>query len=71
MTSTLPVATLQRALNARGAKLVPDGLYGPKTAAAWAKLAASKALPGAITRKGPQTAEVVTHTYDVLRNVIP
>lgn len=66
LTSTLPVARLQKALIARGAKLVPDGLYGPKTAAAWAKMAASKGLPPTITRKGPKLADVVTHTFDAL-----
>lgn len=66
LTSTLPVARLQQALNARGAKLVPDGLYGPKTAAAWAKAAASKALPTTITRAGPKLANVSTTAFDVL-----
>lgn len=66
MTSTLPVMRLQQALNARGAKLVPDGLYGPKTAAAWSKMATSKGLPGLIKRKAPTLADVATHTYDAL-----
>lgn len=66
LTSTLPVQRLQQALNARGAKLVPDGLYGPKTAAAWAKMATSKGLPGMITRKAPTLADVATHTFDAL-----
>lgn len=64
--STLSVARLQQALNARGAKLKPDGLFGPKTAAAWSKLASSKGLPSLISRKSPKTAEVVTHTFDAL-----
>jgi hypothetical protein len=66
MRSTLPVLKLQQVLNSRGAKLVPDGLFGPKTATAWAKLAAAKALPPAISRVAPKLAQVVTHTYDAL-----
>ena len=66
LTSTIPVARVQSVLNARGAKLKPDGLYGPKTAAAWANIAASKGLPYTIKRKGPKTAEVVTQTLDAL-----
>jgi peptidoglycan hydrolase-like protein with peptidoglycan-binding domain len=64
--STLPVLKLQQVLNSRGAKLVPDGLFGPKTAAAWSKLAAAKALPPSISRVAPKLAQVVTHTYDAL-----
>lgn len=64
--STVPVLRLQQALNARGANLVPDGLYGPKTAAAWMTMASSKALPPSIARVGPKVAKVVTHTFDAL-----
>lgn len=66
LTSTLPVSRLQQALNKRGANLVPDGLFGPKTAAAWANAAASKALPSTITRAGPKLANVSTTAFDVL-----
>lgn len=66
LTSTLPVRRLQEALNKRGAKLVPDGLYGPKTAAAWSSFAKSKGLTPTIARKGPKLADVATHTFDAL-----
>lgn len=66
LTSTLPVARLQQALNARGAKLVPDGKFGPKTAAAWASMAKSKGLPSLISRKSPSLANVATNTFDAL-----
>jgi hypothetical protein len=66
MRSTLPVLKLQNALNARGAKLKPDGLFGPKTATAWMKYASAKSLPPGITRVAPKLAQVVTHTYDAL-----
>jgi len=66
LTSTLPVKRLQQALNARGARLVPDGLYGPKTAAAWRSLASSKGLTPTIVRKAPTLADVATHTFDAL-----
>jgi len=60
------VAKLQDILNARGVKIKRDGLYGPQTASAWAKLATSKRLPSAIARKGPKIAKVSTHTLDAL-----
>jgi len=65
-TTSVPVAKLQEIVNARGGRLVPDGLYGPKTAAAWAKLAKSKGLTGTIARVGPNTAKVVSRTYESL-----
>lgn len=64
--STQTVKTLQKILNQRGANLKPDGLFGPKTAAAWSSIAKQKFLPSAITRVGPQTARVVTQTFDAL-----
>lgn len=65
-TTSVPVANLQQILNGRGAKLVRDGLYGPKTAAAWTKAAKAKGLPPTIARVGPKTAKVVSRTYESL-----
>lgn len=65
-TTSVPVAKLQEIVNARGGRLVRDGLYGPKTAAAWQKLAKSKGLAGTIARVGPNTAKVVSRTYESL-----
>jgi hypothetical protein len=64
--TTVPVASLQRILIKRGVKLAPDGLYGPRTAQAWAKLATSRLLPPTISRVGPKSARVVTRTFDSL-----
>lgn len=61
------VIDLQKVVNARGGKLKPDGLYGPKTASAWSALARSKGLPATISRGGPKTAWVESRTYDALR----
>ena len=60
------VASLQSAMNRHGAKLKPDGLYGPKTAKAWQELANANQLSPIIKRVGPKTARVANHTYDVL-----
>ena len=64
--TTASVASIQKILAGRGLRVVQDGLYGPKTASAWKKLASSKQLPSAITRVGPQTAKVVARTYESL-----
>jgi hypothetical protein len=64
--TNVSVASLQKALNNRGAKLKQDGLYGPKTAAAWQALARQKKLSTTIKRIGPKTARVATDTYDRL-----
>lgn len=64
--STVSVASLQKLLNARGAKLKQDGLYGPKTAAAWKSAAKSRGLADTIARVSSTTAKVVSHTYDSL-----
>jgi outer membrane biosynthesis protein TonB len=63
---TVTVRDLQTVLNARGAKLTRDGLYGPKTASAWSSLAKRKGLPPTISRVSPKIARVVMHTYDAL-----
>jgi peptidoglycan hydrolase-like protein with peptidoglycan-binding domain len=60
------VATLQSALIRRGAKLTRDGLYGPKTAAAWKAAANSRHVSPMISRVGPKTARVAVQTFDVL-----
>lgn len=61
-----PVVQLQSILIARGARLTKDGLYGPKTAAAWTAAAKQRGLPGTISRVGPKIARVVSRTYDAL-----
>jgi peptidoglycan hydrolase-like protein with peptidoglycan-binding domain len=53
-------------LNDRGVKVTPDGLYGPKTASAWQKLAKSKGLPTTISREGPKVAKVATQAIETL-----
>lgn len=63
-TTSVPVSKLQEIVNSRGGKLKRDGLYGPKTAAAWSKLTTSKGYPGTISRVGPNTAKVVSRTYE-------
>ena len=60
------VADLQTALIRRGAKLKKDGLYGPKTAAAWQAAAKQKNLPTAIARVDPKIARVAKQTFQVL-----
>ncbi len=60
------VADVQAVINARGGKLRHDGLYGPRTAAAWGALARSQALPADIERGGPRVARVSMHAWDVL-----
>lgn len=64
--ATVPVAKLQQILISRGIKVVPDGLYGPRTAKAWAVLAKSKGLPPNVKRVGPKIANVATRAYDSL-----
>lgn len=64
--TTVSVANVQKILNQRGAKLKQDGLYGPKTASAWSKIAKSKGLPDKIARASGTTAKVMTQTYDAL-----
>lgn len=60
------VLQVQTILNARGTKLVKDGLYGPKTANAWMAMAKKKGLPPLIQRAGPKIAKVVPQTFDTL-----
>ena len=64
--ASVSVAAVQRVLSSRGVKIVQDGLYGPRTASAWSKLAASKGLPPTIARVGPKVAKVVARTYESL-----
>lgn len=65
-TSTALVSQLQAILNRRGAKLAQDGLYGPKTAAAWGNAARAQNLPTLISREGPKIAKVSTQTFEAL-----
>lgn len=65
-TTTVTVANLQKILAQRGYTLVQDGLYGPKTAGAWSKLAKSKGLPSTIARASGKTAKVAARAYDAL-----
>lgn len=66
-TSTVPVSQLQSILNTHGARLKPDGLYGPKTAAGWSKLAKAKGLPSTISRANAKSAKVSTQAFEALR----
>ena len=65
-TSTVLVSQIQTILNRRGAKLVPDGLYGPRTASAWNQAARARNLPASIVREGPKIAKVSTQTFEAL-----
>lgn len=65
-TSTALVSQLQTILNRRGARLVPDGLYGPRTANAWMNAAKAQRLPTTIMREGPKIAKVSTRTFEAL-----
>jgi hypothetical protein len=60
------VADLQSALIRRGYRVAKDGLFGPKTAAAWKSAANANHLSPIVTRVGPKIARVATHTFDVL-----
>lgn len=64
--TSVPVAKLQEVINSRGGKLKRDGLYGPKTAAAWSKLASSKGYPPTIKRVNANTAQVSSRAYHAL-----
>lgn len=61
------VANLQSILNARGAKLKKDGLYGPKTAQAWSTAARKQSLSPTIARVGPTVARVSKQTFESLK----
>jgi peptidoglycan hydrolase-like protein with peptidoglycan-binding domain len=63
---SVSVASLQTALVKRGYNVARDGLYGPKTAAAWKSAANANHLSPMISRVGPKTARVANHTFDVL-----
>lgn len=60
------VADIQAILINRGSKISHDGLYGPKTAKAWAALARKKGLPPEISRVDAKIARVAAQTYDAL-----
>lgn len=61
-----PVSEVQAVINARGGAVQQDGLWGPKTAAAWTALARSQSLPATIERGGPRVARVAVHAWEVL-----
>lgn len=66
----VPVKDVQALLVRLGepsTKDMTDGLWGKKTEAAWKKRAQGQKLDPAITRLGPQTANVVTATLERLR----
>lgn len=63
---TVSVADLQAALVRRGYNVARDGIYGPKTAAAWKSAANANHLSPMISRAGSRTARVAAHTFDVL-----
>lgn len=65
-TSTALVSQLQTILNRHGAKLVQDGLYGPRTATAWQRAASARKLPTMIVREGPKIAKVASQTFEAL-----
>lgn len=60
------VSDIQAVVNSHGGALRRDGLYGPKTASAWAALARQNGLPTDIKRVGPKVAAVAIHTFDAL-----
>jgi peptidoglycan hydrolase-like protein with peptidoglycan-binding domain len=62
------VADAQRIAISLGETLKPDGLFGPKTAAAWGRLAQKQGLPADFIRLGPRTAQVDAVAYDKLRS---
>ena len=63
---TVSVSELQGIVNSHGGALKRDGLYGPKTAAAWSALAKQRGLPTTIARTGSKTAKVAVQTYEQL-----
>lgn len=65
-TSSALVSDLQGILAKHGVKVARDGLYGPRTAAAWSSLAKKKGLPSQISRGGPKIANVATQTFERL-----
>lgn len=65
--TTMAVRDAQTILNALGAGLKVDNLFGPKTAGAWREAALSRDLPAHIVRQAPQVVQVTTYTLDRLR----
>lgn len=60
------VESAQKVLNALGFRLTIDRNFGPLTAAAWARAAATRKLDGAFDRAGPTTAWVAPNTQAAL-----
>lgn len=66
------VADVQKALIKHGAAIKKDGLYGPKTHAAWVNIATKRGLQSNIARLSPKIVRVVTATFNKLNApVIP
>jgi len=66
-TTTVAVASAQAVLNKLGATLKPDGLYGPKTKAAWEKAAKARKLAPDFMRHDGEHARVVGATAAALK----
>lgn len=66
LTKNATVSDIQAIVNTHGGALKRDGLYGPKTAAAWTALAKGKGLPNQISRVGPKVAKVAIQTFEQL-----
>jgi len=60
------VLALQRLINTRGGVVANDGVFGPKTAAAWRAIAKKFGLPPTIERANARTARVNPTTYEIL-----
>jgi peptidoglycan hydrolase-like protein with peptidoglycan-binding domain len=58
----MSVADAQKVLNALGAELEPDGLYGPNTRAAWEAAARNRGLPVRFERIDGRTVRVEPRT---------
>jgi len=61
------VLNLQKVLNKLGAKLKKDGLYGPKTARAYSKIAKSRKLNSSIRRVSGKVAKIASDSWMKLK----
>lgn len=62
------VADIQKAVIKRGAKIKPDGIFGPKTQAAWVNTAKKWKLDPTIVQLSSKIAKVNTNTFTTLTN---
>ena len=67
-TVKVKVLDIQKVLNRLGAGLKTDGLYGPKTAGAFQKIARSRNLNGAIKRVSGKVALIPSSTWSKLKS---